>query len=74
MGGTRLARRTSCSINVDFNTYPLAIDSSKATVPSAPFVQAQPLTERKFSETSPVPPSPSPFPCARSEPVALGSS
>ena len=61
-GGTRLARRTSCSIDVDFSTYPVSIHSSKVTVPSALFVRVQPLTDLEFSEMSPVSPSPSPSP------------
>ena len=54
--------------DADFNAYPVNIDSSKVTVPSAPFVQVQPLTEQKFAEMSPVSPSPSPSPMPPASP------
>ena len=48
--------------DVDFSTYPVSIDSSKVTLPSAPFARIQPLAEQKLAEMSPVLPSPSPVP------------
>ena len=65
--------REAAEGDVDFTTYPATIDSSKVTVPSAPFVQVQPLTEQKFAEMSPVSPSPSPSPVPAASPSPSGA-
>ena len=59
--------------DVDFSTYPVSIDSSKVTMPSAPFVRVQPLTELKLAEMSPVSPSPSPSPVPDPSPSPSGT-